>query len=109
MKPKLYALLLIGLFCLALLTGCLRLRSGFGNPAGQAAAIATLASTPAAPAAVEPTQTQPAVPDSTAQPGITVPAAVTAPDVSKAADDLSNSLDDLMKDLNSTDDLNDVK
>jgi hypothetical protein len=125
MKRKLCALFLVGLVCVALLTGCQRLRNGIGNPAGQTAATATnpplptqpapglthtLApiTTPAAPAAVEPTQTQPAAVDPTTQPTITAPATVKT-DVSKEAYDLSKSLDGLMKDLNSSDDLNDVK
>jgi hypothetical protein len=120
MKPKLCALFLAGLACLALLTGCQRLSNGIGNPTGHASATATnpplpvqampatLAPTPTAPAAVEPTQTQPAAVDPTARPTLTAPAAAKT-DVSKEADDLSNSLDDLMKDLNSSDNLNDVK
>jgi len=120
MKRKLCALFLVGLVGLALLTGCQRLRNGIGNPAGQPAATATnppqpvqavpatLAPTPAAPVVVDPTQTRPAEINPTAQPTITAPA-VAKTDVSKEADDLSNSLDDLMKDLNSSDNLNDVK
>jgi hypothetical protein len=125
MKPKLCSMLWIGLFCLALLTGCVRGPSGSGNSAGRPATDATnppaqIQATPASlpdtwtPAAampVQPIQTQPAAVDPTAQPTITAPAAaVTAvPDVSNAADDLSNSFDGLMKDLNSDDNLNDVK
>ena len=120
MMRRLCAVLLIGLAGVALLSGCQRLRNGIGNPAGQPAATAThlpsttqpapatLAPTPAAPAAVEPTQTRPAAVDPTSQPTITAPAAAKT-DVTKEADDLSNSLDDLMKDLNSSDNLNDVK
>jgi hypothetical protein len=124
MKPKLYGLFLVGLFCLALLTGCLRNRTG--NPGGQPAATAArptatlqtalnnqaLTATPASagPAAVDPTQTRPAALDPTAQPTlIASPAGAAAPDVSRAADDLSKSLDDLMKDINADDGLNDVK
>jgi hypothetical protein len=118
MMRKLCAMFLFGLIGVALLTGCAR--NGIGNPPGQPAATATnpalptqpapatLAPTPAAPAAVEPTQAQPAAVDPASQPTLTAPAAAKT-DVSKEADDLSNSLDDLMKDLNSSDNLNDVK
>ncbi len=127
MKPKLCASLLIGLFLLSLLTGCMRNRLinpalqpsvNATNPAAPTQAALLPTNTPTMPQGVTPTQppvltTATAQPQPTAtvqavQPTPTVSSAA-ATEISKAADELSNELDDLTKDLNSADNLNDVK
>jgi hypothetical protein len=123
MKLTLKTPLLIGLCLMVLLTGCMRSR--VGNPGAQPAAAtnppaSTQAAMPATftPAATEqtaatstpsaPAQSQPTATSAVIQITAVKPAAA-ATEAAKAADDLSNMLDDLTKDLNSSDNLNDVK
>jgi hypothetical protein len=107
MRPKLGAVLLAGLFCLVLLTGCLRSR--LGNPVVQPAATQAGPSVPTPTAALA-TAVDAQQPAAATQAGADVqPTSAVAEDNRKAADDLSNMLDDLTKDLDTADDLNDVK
>jgi hypothetical protein len=113
MKPKLWVLLLTGLVSLGMLTGCVRNR--VHSSGAQPAATETRPSTPTQAAALptainQQQQASPSVmPDSpVVQPTVTPPAAASEED-RQAANDLSNMLDDLTKDLNEADDLNDVK
>lgn len=131
MKSKLTLVITIGLLITISLTSCNRTRlrpqggqppSNEGNPPTATESNPLTTEAPASqavsttvPSPIQPTDTAgasaPAQPTNTTaalQPTSVQPAAV-SPDISQAADDLSNLMDGLTKDLDTTDTMEDVK